>query len=59
MSAGQEGSHRFKVGAEAVYVPIPWPEIQDRRMFGWFLRMDENQILDSDLVISDLFRAAK
>lgn len=59
LSAGQQGSHRFKIGHEAIYVPIPWPEIQDRRMFGWFLRMDEQQILDSDLVVSDLFRAAK
>jgi hypothetical protein len=59
LSAGQEGSHRFKVQPQSIYVPIPWPEIQDRRMFGWFLRMDEDQILNSDLVISDLFRAAK
>lgn len=59
LAAGQSGSHRFKIGPEALYVPIPWPEIQDRRMFGWFLRMDEDQILESDLVVSDLFRAAK
>jgi hypothetical protein len=59
LSAGQEGSHRFKIQPDALYVPIPWPEIQDRRMFGWFLRMDEDQILNSDLVISDLFRAVK
>lgn len=59
LAAGQEGSHRFKIGPDALYVPIPWPEIQDRRLFGWFLRMDEEQILNSDLAISDLFRAAK
>ena len=58
LAAGQQGSHRFKIGPDAIYVPIPWPEIQDRRMFGWFLRMDENQILNSDLAISDLFRAS-
>lgn len=59
LAAGQSGSHRFKIGPDALYLPIPWPEIQDRRMFGWFLRMDEDQILGSDLVVSDLFRAAK
>jgi hypothetical protein len=59
LAAGQEGSHRFKISPEAIYVPIPWPEIQERRMFGWFLRMDEDQILASDLAVSDLFRAAK
>jgi len=59
LAAGQEGSHRFKITPDALYVPIPWPEIQNRRMFGWFLRMDEDQILNSDLAISDLFRGAK
>jgi hypothetical protein len=59
LAAGQEGSLRFKITPDSIYVPIPWPEIQDRRMFGWFLRMDEDQILKSDLAVSDLFRAAK
>lgn len=59
LSAGQEGSHRFRTTPDSIYLPIPWPEIQDRRMFGWFLRMDEHQILSSDLVLSDFFRAAK
>jgi hypothetical protein len=55
LMAGQEGRHRFVVSNDTVYVPIPWPELLDRRMFGWFLRMDEEQILASDLAISDLF----
>lgn len=59
LSAGQEGNHRFKTAPNSVYLPIPWPELQERRMFGWFLRMDEDQILNSDLVLSDFFRAAK
>lgn len=59
LMAGQEGSFRFKVSRDALYVPIPWPELENRRMFGWFLRMSEDQILGSDLVISDLFRATE
>lgn len=59
LSAGQEGYFRFKVEKDQLYVPIPWPELRDRRLFGWFLRMSEDQILDSDLVISDLFRATQ
>lgn len=59
LSAGQQGSHRFKITPESIYIAIPWPEIENRRMFGWFLRMDEQQILNSDLVIADLFRASK
>ena len=56
LSAGQEGDIHFDLTCNAVYVPIPWPEIQERRAYGWFLRMSEEQILDSDLVISTLFR---
>ena len=47
----------FKLTEEAVYVPIPWPELQERRAFGWFLRMREDQIMDSDLTVSHLFRS--
>lgn len=59
LAAGQEGAFSFKVSSEAIYVPIPWSEIMNRRAFGWFLRMSEEQILASDLVISDLFRATQ
>lgn len=54
LAAGQEGNLPFDVPGETVYVPIPWKELRDRRAFGWFLRMSEAQILESDLVIRDL-----
>ena len=50
------GAPTFAVTSEAAYVPIPWPELQERRAFGWFLRLSEEQILESDLAISALFR---
>lgn len=56
LTAGQEGGIHFDMTCSANYVPIPWPEIQERRAFGWFLRMSEEQILNSDLVITELFR---
>jgi hypothetical protein len=59
MAAGQQGVLPFTITQQSVFVPIPWPELRDRRAFGWFLRMSEDQILDSDLVISDLFREAR
>jgi hypothetical protein len=59
MSAGQQGVLPFSVTQQSVFVPIPWPELKERRVYGWFLRMSEDQILDSDLVISDLFREAR
>jgi hypothetical protein len=57
LAAGQEGSLPFAITPEAKYLPIPWPELQERRAFGWFLRLSEEQILDSDLAISWLFRS--
>jgi len=58
LAAGQEGVLPFEISATAVYVPLPWPELRDRRAFGWFLKMSEEQIAESDLVIRDLYRIA-
>lgn len=58
LAAGQEGDMPFKIGPLGIYVPLPWPELRDRRAFGWFLKMSESQIAESDLVISDLFHKA-
>jgi hypothetical protein len=58
LAAGQEGVLPFSVTTDAVYVPVPWPEIEERRAFGWFLRMSEDQIMESDLAIKWLFTIA-
>ena len=58
LASGQEGDLPFAISELAVYVPIPWPELKNRRAFGWFLRMSENQIAESDLVIRDLYHLA-
>lgn len=58
LSAGQEGDWPFEINSQAVYVPIPWPELRDRRAFGWFLRSSEQQIAESDLAIRDMFDLA-
>jgi hypothetical protein len=55
LAAGTEGVLPFDIHPETVYVPFPWPEILERRMFGWFLRMSENQIMESDLAVTHLF----
>jgi hypothetical protein len=34
-----------------VYVVVPAADLRGRRAFGWFLRMSEEQIMESDLVI--------
>ena len=58
LASGQESAMPFDIGINAVYVPLPWPELRDRRSTGWLLKMSESQIAESDLVISDLFRRA-
>jgi hypothetical protein len=58
LAAGTEGVLPFDVPADAIYVPFPWPELLERRMFGWFLRLSEEQVMESDLVATHLFRAA-
>jgi hypothetical protein len=57
LAAGEEDHLHFDVPAETIYVPFPWPELKERRLFGWFLRMSEDQILSSDLVASTFFRS--
>lgn len=44
---------------KAVYVPIDDIELEERRNFGWFLKMSETQILESSLFISELFKFSK
>jgi hypothetical protein len=56
MMAGQEGDLPFVINEQSVYVPIPLNELLSRREYGWFTRMSEEQILESDLVVSSLFR---
>ena len=58
LAAGQEGVLPFELSPLALYVPLPWPELRERRAFGWFLRMSESQIAESDLVIRDLYHRA-
>ena len=56
LSAGQQGVLPFDIQKQSTYVPIPWPELERSRNFGWFLRMSEEQIMESDLVITDMFK---
>ena len=48
-------SQDMEIPANVIY-PIDSKELTERQNFGWFLRMSEDQILESDLLISSLFR---
>ena len=49
-------SSEIPIPKSAIYVPIDWNEIRERQHFGWFLRMSEDQILESNLFISKLIK---
>jgi hypothetical protein len=51
LAAGTGGRLPFRIPEETVYIPIPYTDLLDRRMFGWILRSSEEQILQSDIAI--------
>jgi hypothetical protein len=55
LSTGHEGKLPFAVANYTIFISLPWPELRDRELFGWFLRMSEDQILESDLAVRYLF----
>ena len=46
---------KMPVCSKAVYVPVYWYELKRRSNFAWFLRLSEEQIMSSELVVSNLF----
>jgi len=56
LASGTDGNLPFEIHDYTVYIPFPWPELQKREIFGWFLRMSERQIMDSDLAITYLLK---
>jgi len=50
------GNSIIPINPKACYIPLPNKELEERRNFEWFLRMSEEQILDSELYISKLFK---
>ena len=51
---GAAGILPFDLTTYTTYVSFPWRELLDRRVFGWFLQMSEDQILASDLAVKYL-----
>ena len=52
------GDLTFPIPSDTLFVPFPWPEVLQRRMFGWFLRMSEQQIMESDIAVKYVFERA-
>ena len=54
LATGTDGNLPFDICSATIYIPFPWPELRDRELFGWFLRMSERQIMDSDIAVKYL-----
>jgi hypothetical protein len=51
LAVGTEGVLPFDVPESTIYVVMPLADLLSRRAFGWFLRMSEEQVMGSDLVV--------
>jgi hypothetical protein len=54
LATGTDGKLPFDIYTYTNYIVFPWPELRDREVFGWFLRMNENQIMSSDIAVKYL-----
>ena len=54
LAAGTGGRLPFSINSEAVYIPVPYKDLLDRRHYGWILRSSEEQVLSSDIVLSHI-----
>ena len=53
-ASGTEGRLPFEVSATAKYMVIPYNDLLERSAWGWVLRMSEEQIFSSDLVLTHI-----
>ncbi len=51
-----QGALHFSIPETAIYVSLPARDLELRRNWAWFLRMSEEQVLESDLVIAQLLK---
>jgi hypothetical protein len=57
--ASTDGKIPFDLCDYTTYIPFPWKELRDREIFGWFLRMSESQIMESDLAVKYLLEKSR
>jgi len=54
LAIGTDGNLPFDLCDYTIYIPFPYTELRDRDMFGWFLRMSEEEIMSSDISVKYL-----
>ena len=58
LASNTDGNVPFDLCSYTTYITIPGKELRDRTVFGWFLRMSEEQIMESDLAVKHLLKKA-
>ncbi len=51
LAHGTGGELPFAIHKESLFMPMDYAELIRRRAYGWFLKMSEAQIMESDLVV--------
>lgn len=51
-----QGALHFSIPETAIYVSLPARDLELRRNWAWFLRMSEEQVLESELVVAQLLK---
>lgn len=57
LSHGTGGEIPFVIGRDSLFLPVDFAELERRRAYGWFLKMSEGQIMESDLVITHVLNS--
>lgn len=50
------GEIQFEIPCYAVYMVVPYKDLLERRQFGWIIKTGEEELLESQLVISKILR---
>ena len=56
LASGTEGDLPFSISDDVVFVPIPYYELDRRSSYQWFLRLNEDQIMESDIAVKYLYQ---
>ena len=54
LAHGTGGELPFSINQNSIFLPVDYTELNRRRAYGWFLKMSESQIMESDLVLKYL-----
>lgn len=54
LAHGTGGDLPFAINKDTIFMPVDYAELVRRRAYGWFLKMNESQIAESDLVVKYL-----